>query len=109
MIVVVYESLTTRYVVGHGQCTGLEQCTCDDCWSSGNCGTANCTSLDDCSSQGQCVAPDSCECYDRFDGADCNQPQGEERARVQPDRLLLHDERGRNHWDVAPGCIRDGR
>ena len=62
------------YITGHGQCTGLEQCTCDEGWSSENCGTANCTSLDDCSSQGQCVAPDSCYCYDGFEGRNCSQP-----------------------------------
>ena len=61
-------------VTGHGQCTGLEQCTCDEGWSSENCGTANCPSLDDCSSHGQCVAPDNCYCYDGFDGNNCSQP-----------------------------------
>ena len=49
----------------------FETCHCDKGWNDTSCDTPDCSSRGDCQGQGICLTPDTCECFDGYEGLDC--------------------------------------
>ena len=62
---------------GHGECENFNNCTCENGWLGMDCSKADCSSLNDCSSQGICIAPNTCDCYDGYEGDTCAETAAE--------------------------------
>ncbi len=64
---------------GHGSCTDVDQCKCDEGWMSIDCSITHCfgftSNLPDrvCSGRGMCVQHNKCRCKEGFRGHKCQQ------------------------------------
>ena len=58
--------------LGHGNCTGLNDCVCESGWMGDSCDRPDCLQQNDCNKKGYCEKPGVCNCEAGWELPDCS-------------------------------------